>query len=1034
MHNVTPPRGRKLVVPALALAAIAGAFGVSFLLPKNGLDYNIDGSARAQAARQRDPYDLTQLAVLNRAILEVKDHYVEPDRVNWQRMLLSGLNNIQRSVAPVLVHYEEGQPNLTVQVNDARRQFRVDDVNAPWSLSDRFKDVFRFLQENLGDDEDLELRDIEYAAVNGMLRTLDPHTVLLTPDIFEEMQMSTRGEFGGLGIVISIRDGHLTVIRPIPNTPASNAGIQRGDRIVQIDEESTLNMPLSEAVNRLRGAPGSNVSVWTSRKAANGTWGPRRRVPLVRAVIRIESVEHRMLADGVGYIKINNFQGNTHEDMRAALTELHERNLRGLVLDLRDNPGGLLDQAVRVADTFLERGTIVTTSSQDPREHEVKEAFERGTEPNYPMVVLINGSSASASEIVAGALKNHDRALVVGETSFGKGSVQVLYNFNDGSALKLTIAQYLTPGDISIQGVGIVPDIAIDPMTVDRENMDLEVDRNHVREADLAAHLTHASARELTTPSTVMRYYLDAETRRRLLEAGPNEEENEEESEFLTNFGQRLLARAQRPGRREMLEDASQVLEQIAEQEMRKAIGELRRVGVDWSLGEDRGPSDVRVEVSTDAPENTATAGGPFHLRVRVTNVGQAPLYQLRAKTKSDNGLFDERELVFGKLMPGETREWSTNLAQCVTEDERRVCRIPPGTPDRADGIRIEFAEAHGHAPPPTEIRTQIRALPSPQFAYSLQVADDQEGNGDGAIQRGERGSVYLRIKNVGRGAAQDFQANLRSLSGGGLLLREGRFELDDLAPGQERTVRFGFEVLPDFERDEIKLEIAAAGVDLREAVSTKLTVPIVDRGPTPTPRSGNVRIAAGTRLVEAPNAQAGGVGRVTTDVVLPATAELSGFVRVTLEDGRPAWVPAADARAADRPARGGAVAMDLDESPPRLTLTNQTGLVTRDARLHLTGRAIDEQEVRDLYVFAGINKVFYMSNRNGGQHREATFETDVPLHPGMNYITVVVRERDDVVTRQTLVVRRDGPNGELLETPEHEDDLFGEAEGEGDL
>jgi carboxyl-terminal processing protease len=1018
-------RLNRLVLPALAVTAVAGAFAVSFLLPHNGLDYTIDGSARAQAARQREPYDLTQLAVLNRAILEVKDHYVEPERVNWQRMLLAGLNNIQRSVAPVLVHYEDGDDHLMVQVNDQRHQFRVDDVNAPWTLSDRFKEIFHFLQQNLGDEEDLELRDIEYAAVNGMLRTLDPHTVLLTPDIFEEMQMSTRGEFGGLGIVISIRDGHLTVIRPIDNTPASNAGIERGDRIVQINEESTLNMPLSEAVNRLRGAPGSNVNVWVSRKAPSGSWGQRRRVPLVRAVIRIESVEHKMLADNVGYIKINNFQGNTSEDMRSALAELHQQNLRGLVLDLRGNPGGLLDQAVRVADAFLPRGTIVTTSSQDPSEHEVKEAVERGTEPNYPMVVLINGSSASASEIVAGALKNHDRALVVGETSFGKGSVQVLYNFNDGSALKLTIAQYLTPGDVSIQGVGIVPDIAIDPMTVDREDMDIEVDRNHgVREADLESHLTHASARGLQTSATVMRYYLDSATRRRLLEAGPNEEENEEEGEFLTHFSQQLLARAERPGRREMLADSHDVIAQVAEQEMRKAIAELRRIGVDWSLGEDAGASEVRVEVSTDKPENVATAGDDFNLRVKVTNVGEHPLYQLRARTKSDNGLFDDRELVFGHLAPGQSREWTTHLGQCLTENDRRTCRIPRGTPDRADGLRIEFEEAHGHVPAPVELRTTIHALPKPQFAYSLQVTDDQ-GNGDGRIQRGERGNIYMHIKNVGPGGTYDMQANLRSLSGSGVLLREGRFELENMSPGDERIVRFGFEVLPDFEHDEIKFEVAAVDTDLREAVSTRLEVPVSDAGAAPTARNGHVRLGEGTRLLEAPDASAPSFAHVTEPIVLPVVAELGGFVHITLEGGQPAWVAAADAQAASRVARGGALAYDLDESPPRLTVENETGLVTRDDHLRIRGQATDDQHVRDLYVFAGINKVYYQNNRQGGDRRQAEFATDVPLHPGVNYITVVVRERDDVVSRKTLVVRRDGPNGELLETPDHESSLF---------
>ena len=183
-----------------------------------------------------------------------------------------------------------------------------------------------------------------------------------------------------------------------------------------------------------------------------------------------------MLRDSVGYIKINSFQGNTETDLRRALAALHKKRMVGLVLDLRRNPGGLLDQAVQVADTFLDDGPIVTTSSQDPRERTEEYAKPGGTEPRYPMVVLINGQSASASEIVAGALKNHDRALIIGEQSFGKGSVQVLYKLQDKSALKLTVAQYLTPGDVSIQGVGIVPDIAISPMTVDKENMDLKVD------------------------------------------------------------------------------------------------------------------------------------------------------------------------------------------------------------------------------------------------------------------------------------------------------------------------------------------------------------------------------------------------------------------------------------------------------------------------------------------------------------------------------------------------------------------------------
>lgn len=1013
---------KQLWKPLLALVAVAMAFTITFGWPsENGLDIDIDGSQRAQAARNQDPYDLTELQVLNRAILEVADHYVEPQRIDYGKMLLAGLNAIQRSVAPVIVQYEEGQAEFTVQVSDQRRSFPVD-ANSPWSLARRFREVFAFVQENL-DDETVELRDIEYAAVNGMLRTLDPHTVLLTPDIFEEMQMSTRGEFGGLGIVISIRDGHLTVIRPMPGTPAERAGLERGDRIVKISDESTLNMPLTEAVDRLRGPPGSPVQVWVRRRGTGEQWSNPRRVDLVRAVIHIESVEHRMLEGGIGYVSINSFQGNTHEDLRRALADLHRQDLRGLVLDLRDDPGGLLDQAVRVSDTFLSSGTIVTTSSNDPRQRDEKFAHAEGTEPNYPMVVLINGSSASASEIVAGALKNHDRALVIGQRSFGKGSVQVLNNFQDGSALKLTIAQYLTPGDVSIQGVGIIPDIGIDPMTVDAEDMDLDIDPEaYLREADLRSHLTNERAREQMRPTTVLRYYLSGEDRQRLREADPQDQENEEEDEFLLRFARELLAHAPRPGRREMLEDAGPVLEAARDREMGRAVAELRRQGVDWTEGEDRGASAVTVAIETDRPDNAGRAGEPFSLKVRVTNTGTAPLFRLRGVTESDNRLFDDRELVFGRLDPGQSREWTTTLGTCVTEGRRRVCRLPRDTPDRADVINVSFIEAHGHVPEPTQVRTSVEALARPQFAYAVHIADDVQGNGDGRMQRGERGSLFLRVKNVGQGKSFETHANLRNLSGRGVLLHDGRFRIDDIEPGQERTVRFSFEVLEDFERDEAKLEVSVIDADLRESVNEKVAVPIEAAGATPTARTGRITLPDGTELRGRPDANADVVGRITGGgMSVPATAELGGFVRVTLADEEPAWVRVV----AGATGLGGHVATEFDHMPPRVEVTNTAGLVTRQSSVDLTGVATDDDHVRDLYVFAGARKIFYQSNRQGTDPHRLPFTIHVPLHGGINYITIFARESDDVMSRQMLVIRRDAADGTAMETPRFDDDVF---------
>ncbi|HEY5938860.1 MAG TPA: MXAN_5808 family serine peptidase, partial [Kofleriaceae bacterium] len=889
--------------------------------------------------------------VLKAVITKVNQNYVEPERIDHRKMLLAGLNAIQGTVPPVLVHYENGATSFKVQVNDQWGEFRVDDVNSPWSLTWRYQEIFRFLQKHLEQDEDIKLRDVEYAAANGMLRTLDPHSILLTPDEYSEMQLSTRGEFGGLGIVISIRDGQLTVIRPMPGTPAARAGLKPKDRVVKIDEESTLNMPLEEAVRRLRGTPGSKVAVWTVREGTKG-WQKPKAFELTRAVIHIESVESRMLDGGVGYVKLTNFQSNTCDDLESALAKLHKDNMQGLVLDLRDNPGGLLQQAVCVGDLFLSSGTIVTTSSNDPEKAERKLARAEGTEPNYPVIVLQNVGSASASEIVSGALKNHDRALIVGERTFGKGSVQVLYSDdNDGWALKLTIAQYLTPGDISIQSVGIVPDIEIESMTVSPDDMDLFVDTGYLRESDLAAHLTHSRAHDGQKPAQVMRYYLPEETRERLREARPEDlEENEREDEFLTKFARDLLVQARRSGRRELLRDAETVVGTMAGKEMTRAEAELRKLGVDWSQGTDQGPSETTVTVSTDRKDNIGLAGQPFELKVTVENKGKAPLYQLRATTKSDNRLFSERELVFGKVMPGEKKTWSTTLGFCKTDEttQKRECKLPETLRERADGVRIQFEEAHGHAPASAEIRTEVQAIEVPQFAYTVHVADDGRGNGDGSVQVGELASVYMRIRNVGKGVSKQTVANLRNLSGAGILLHAGRFQLKELKPGQETMVTFQFEVLPDFDQPEAKLEASVVDETLRGAAGEKLTVAIAPAAKPVQPATETTGVARiGAQVFERPEAGSKVIADVEGGAVsLPVQAKVGEYSRVDLGGGRPGWILERDMRGGT--GKGGKLADVLAHMPPRLEVDSGKTLVTRAPALKVSGWAEDDSIVRD--------------------------------------------------------------------------------------
>ena len=446
------------------------------------------------------PGDPSALRTTYRTVNLVQKHYLDPARIKPREMLVAAMKGLQMKIGEVIAR-EEGD-SLLVKLGPQERRFDLKDVDSPWMMLQRIREIFAFVQEGTA-DQDIDFQEVEYASVNSMLETLDPHTVLLTPDLYRDMKDKTQGEFGGLGVVISIRDGALTVISPIDGTPAARAGLKTGDQVVKIGEVSTVSMPLNDAVNLMRGKPGTAVVLWIQRKG----WEEPRAFEIVRAIIQVQSVESQMLSGNVGYVRIKDFQGNTAEHLREHLDKLNKKGARGLVLDLRNNPGGLLKAAIEVSDLFLERGGIVTTAGQSPADRDVRRARKDGDEPSYPVVVLVNSGSASASEIVAGALKNNGRALLVGERTFGKGSVQILYDYNDGCALKMTSAQYLTPGDISIQSVGVVPHVKLSPMRADEEMLDLEVIDGY-RESNLDGHLEEALTASMMAgrPDVTLRY------------------------------------------------------------------------------------------------------------------------------------------------------------------------------------------------------------------------------------------------------------------------------------------------------------------------------------------------------------------------------------------------------------------------------------------------------------------------------------------------------------------------------------------------
>ncbi len=1021
---------------------LLGAFALAaFLAVKfgpGGLWKNIDIYAGSPAQAAKPPYDLTRLEAVNETLKMIRDKYVDPDRVKPKEMLMSALNYVQRDVAQVIVLTDD--PNeVTVRVENQEKKVRVDNVQGPWDVSARLREVFAFLQKNLK-DTDVDLREVEYAACNGMLHTLDPHSTFMNPDAYKELQVQTRGSFGGLGIVISMRDDMLTVMNPMPGTPAGRAGFKRMDRIVKINGEATLNMPLDDAVRRLRGDPGTKVTVFTTREGEGG-WSQPKPTDLVREEIKVNSVESKQLDQSIGYVRIKQFSQRTAGELDEALAGFKKNGaIKGLVLDLRGNPGGLLDQAVKVADKFLVDGVIVSQVGSEPRE--TAHARGPGTEPPYPVVVLASSNSASASEIVAGALKNNDRAIIVGQQTFGKGSVQMIYPdlTPEKAALKLTVAQYLTPGDVSIQGVGITPDVELDPMTVDDLEMELTPRKDNLRERDLSAHLSNSRALPAGKPSEVVRYQFSKAEREAIRDRG-GDLEDEFQMDFPIKFARELAQKAPPATKRlDELHAVHEFIEATRKEELNKVAADLSKISVDWAdapsdASQIATAKDLEVKAETDRPNAEVVAGEPMELRVTVKNNGKSPVYRLRGLTESDYPYFDHKELIFGKIAPGQTKTAKAPFGWCDWEgrkigsskphnpNAKRICKVPMDALSRSDGVKVKFDAAGGDEPAGVEVRTTVRALERPLFQYAYQIADDRQGNGDGKIQRGEQATMYLTVKNAGKGRSFDTQANIGNLSGDGLLLHAGRFDISNMQPGDVRKLAFTFDVNQALPDNEATIALSVTDRDLREFASEKIKFPIQPAAQIARATGGVKANGDGALLLPSPDAGAKPFGRLAPGSTATLLGTVGEFDKVEIGQKRFAFLPAKSVSAAG--SSGSGAFEDLYAHSPPLLDVKSSAMATKGDRVKISATATDQTKLIDAYIFVGSRKLFYKSNRDGADPKKMTFDFDAPLRPGVNVITVVARETPDTTTRRTLVVRKDAADGSLLKTPKSDDPIL---------
>lgn len=964
-----------------------------------------------------DAYRISALSIFSNVAIHVKDNYVDPGRIDPKDMLRSALREIERQVAEVLVEdLEDGR--VRVSVPGHSKTVVIRDVESLWEINIKLRDLFRFFEKHLPPQKDM--RAVEYAAVNGALSTLDPHSILLEPKAFDEMKTSTKGEFGGLGIVISVRDGKLTIISPLEGTPASRADLKALDVITRIGEVSTVSMAIDEAVRLLRGREGSKVTIWVQRKG----WPEARKFTLTRELIKIESISSKLLAGNIGYVRIKNFQQNTGRDLEEHIQKLEKdgkRALSGLVLDLRNNPGGLLEQAIRVSDKFLTSGDIVTTVGYGNKLREPKRAQWSDSDLDIPVVVLVNNGSASASEIVAGALKNLDRALIVGERTFGKGSVQVLYDFADSSALKLTIAQYLTPGGISIQSVGVTPDVELKQARVEDRSVQLFYEPEHHREGNLKKHLERSDkaeggAAEAAAPAERITFLEDAKAEPSEPPESVEEEveeqgrQDEYQEDFPIGLARRVLTEAGRAKRSEMLKAAQSILRTARAEEEQKIVKALTALGLDWTEGNE-GEGTVSAELRLLGHDDRAVlAGETVELEARVTNTGERALFRVRGLLESEHPSFRAREFLFGRLAPGESRTWTVKV------------KLPKEADARSDVVSLSLAASHGSLGKKAHLAVVTRAVPHPQFAYAYGIDDRERGDGDGILERGEGVDLVVHVTNVGAGAAEKVSLRLKSAAGEDLFLEKGRAEIDQIPPGETRAVRMRFRVREAQEKSKLPLQLTifdgSSGDWLEDEFEVSAAAPT---GPKVTKRKGTATVEEDLLLRREPTAEGAVLATLKKGAAVRFDAGAESFLRVELPgEGGFAFAPA-DKLKPKPLSKNAALLAGLTHVPARrapvIELDGEVaGRVVETDELAFSGRVYG-RSIRDMYVTLNDEKVLYAPGPTdpvasaspipNDRAVELPFERRLKLQDGLNKLVVVARLDDKIVTYRHLYVSK---------------------------
>lgn len=944
---------------------------------------------------------LGKLPVLNQTLIRVRESYYDPGRVMPEKMFARAAEELQRTIPEFRLEKSPDGSARTLLM-DRERQVIPGKTGNLLELQNQLSLTLQFIDKHRRERTE-NAKDLEFRVIRGALSTLDPHTAFLTAKDWEQTRMSTSGHFSGVGLQLGIRDDLPTVIAPIENTPAWRAGIKTGDRIVEVDGQATVNMLLDEVVDLIRGPEGQEVQLGIQRQGIADTL----HFKLKRASILVQSVESALLPGPIGYLRLKNFQEKSDRDLRQAMIQLGQSKnlLKGLILDLRSNPGGLLDQAVAVSNLFLLDGQeIVKTVGTNDTVNDIEKASGREAETHLPLVVLIDSGSASASEIVAGALKYNQRAVTIGERSFGKGSVQKIFKLPEDNMLKMTVQEYLTPGNRSIQSFGINPDFETAPAFFSKDLIDLYPGERAGREEEIQGAL-----RRHSKDGDPSRYHLsyffkakDKEAEERELLPPPQDNAGRVKrlmEQFEVRLAREVLLAAPAPQREAILEKSAALVSRLAAEEEKKVAQELARQGIDWRLPKTppktECPGQPLATLELPTRDQPIAVGQKIKLAVKVKNATACPVYQLRGTIAARKTIFDQREILLGYLpAKGEVKH-------SVEFD------LPEGLPSQENLLVVHFQATAGPAPRDLERAVLIQGKERPVFAYSSQLLDDGEenshGNGDGLIQSGETFSLRLRITNIGKQKSTQNMATIKNLSGPGIYIKTGRMKFGELAPQESREVAFNVEVQPSYLANTFQLELGIYDTAFRSSLSDKMTLHIWRK----TTEVKSLSAAACLKGKSAPfyaaaTAEEVPLGQAAAGACFHVDRKAGNFFRALLGERQKVFFLAKDVQLQEAAQNSPADSYRFfpQKQPP---LFEQVSIgQSQGGTLPLTLTVKDGTALADLYLFNGNDKIFYESVPE--KTAQKTFTLSVPLKAGRNEIVAVARDRNDLVNRYPIV------------------------------